>query len=166
MELFFNGQSPGKMALRLRVIQYNGDYLDMPSIVLRNLLRFIDLETTFYLGAIISTLLNKDLRRIGDIVAGTIVVRQEKYLKSLPDFKIYSTTAVHHSSVRVLKKLSENDLYILRRFLNSLDKFSPEKKSALGKKMALTFRKKINDQSGYSNPIDYLRELYMRHQNE
>ena len=47
-EMMFSGKSIGKMILGLRVIMYNGEFLDFSSSVLRNFIRIIDINITFY----------------------------------------------------------------------------------------------------------------------
>lgn len=73
-EARWNGQTVGKRAMRLRVVCADGRPVTwMPSIV-RNLLRTVDLLPGVYAVGLASTLVDRDARRLGDIVAGTLVV--------------------------------------------------------------------------------------------
>ena len=83
LEWLWNGQTLGKRLLRLRVSDENGRKLLFSQIVIRNLLRFVDSMPVFYLVGGIATLLNRRAQRLGDLAAGTIVIRQPKI--SMPD---------------------------------------------------------------------------------
>jgi len=75
LEWFWNGQTPGKRLLRLRVVEEGGRRLRFSQIAVRNLLRFIDMLPLFYLVGGITALVSPHAQRLGDIAAGTIVVR-------------------------------------------------------------------------------------------
>ena len=70
------GRTPGKRAVGLRVLHVGGEPLSFQGSVLRNLIRVVDLQPggTGVAGAI-SILLNRRAQRLGDLVAGTMVVR-------------------------------------------------------------------------------------------
>ncbi len=75
-EAFRDGATPGKRWLRLRVVQDGGDALNMTSAALRCLVRIVDLQPglTGLVGGVVM-LLHPRSKRLGDIVAGTVVVR-------------------------------------------------------------------------------------------
>ncbi len=77
-ECFRDGRTPGKSILRLRVIQRNGLRITFAQAVVRNLLRIVDLLPGFYLTGAIAALLDPSMRRLGDMAAGTIVVRERR----------------------------------------------------------------------------------------
>lgn len=70
-EYFSDGQTPGKRALQIRVVQSQGFTLDAGPIILRNIFRAIDELPLFW----IVPLLNEHNQRFGDLTAGTIVVQ-------------------------------------------------------------------------------------------
>jgi uncharacterized RDD family membrane protein YckC len=73
-EIMWHGQTPGKRAAGIRVIKETGRPIDIPSAILRNLLRAIDFLPALYGVGVTCMLLNRHSRRLGDFVAGTIVV--------------------------------------------------------------------------------------------
>ncbi|GHU43981.1 RDD family protein [Spirochaetia bacterium] len=73
-EIFGSGASPGKRLLGLRVVQNNGEPVSASASFLRNLLRFADTYLFLYLIASMCIALSPGFRRIGDWVAGTLVV--------------------------------------------------------------------------------------------
>ena len=83
-EMWWDGRSPGKRALGLRVIRDAGFPVDWSASVIRNLVRIVEFVLGFYALSIVSTLLSKQNKRLGDLAAGTIVVRDGAYVA--PDF--------------------------------------------------------------------------------
>jgi uncharacterized RDD family membrane protein YckC len=76
-EWLWNGQTPGKRLLHIRVIKEGGYALRFFDTLLRNLLRVVDFLPFFYGVGLTSLLLTRDSQRVGDLLAGTIVVYQE-----------------------------------------------------------------------------------------
>jgi uncharacterized RDD family membrane protein YckC len=76
-ETFANGRTPGKMATRLRVVRIGGEPVDFMSSAIRNVLRLIDGAPLAYVPGIISILATQRNQRLGDLAAGTIVVKEE-----------------------------------------------------------------------------------------
>lgn len=75
-ELFNNGQTPGKMVMHLQVATLDGTPVPIRSYVLRWLFRLIDVHVFYGLVAIIAIASGKNHQRIGDMVAGTTVVKK------------------------------------------------------------------------------------------
>jgi uncharacterized RDD family membrane protein YckC len=73
-EVLNNGRTPGKAALRLRVVRANGTPIGWLSSFQRNLLRTVDMLPFFYGFGLIACLVDKNSRRIGDWIADTLVV--------------------------------------------------------------------------------------------
>src|SRR4051812_43672406 len=72
-----DGRTPGKRVLRLRAVRDGGYSVGFSASAVRNLMRFVDLQPVFtYAVGITSIALTKSGKRLGDIVAGTIVVRE------------------------------------------------------------------------------------------
>ncbi|WP_066254873.1 RDD family protein [Neobacillus drentensis] len=77
-EFFSGGRTVGKKLMGIRVIQENGHSITLLSSFIRNLIRIIDsLPTAYFLG-IIMIFFHSKHKRLGDIVAGTIVVHERK----------------------------------------------------------------------------------------
>ncbi len=75
-EAFWNGQTPGKRRVKLRVIKDSGQPITTYDAVARNLLRIVDGLPGFYGLGIVSVLLSSKNKRLGDYVAGTVVVHE------------------------------------------------------------------------------------------
>jgi len=83
LEWFWRGQTIGKRFMRLRVKDERGLKLRFDQVVLRNLLRAIDILPVLYLVGGVSCLLSSRGQRLGDIAAGTVVVHEP--LTRVPD---------------------------------------------------------------------------------
>ncbi len=73
-EAMWNGQTPGKRAMRLRVVRDDGAPVGWLGAFVRNLLRTVDMLPVGYAIGIASGLLDPWGRRLGDVVAGTVVI--------------------------------------------------------------------------------------------
>ena len=76
-EVYRHGQTPGKRALGLRVVDDDGSPVNWSASMIRNLLRFVDFLPVMYGFGLVSMLLHADFKRLGDIAAGTRVVYQD-----------------------------------------------------------------------------------------
>lgn len=72
------GATPGKKAMGLSVVHDNGTPIGWPSSMIRNLLRVIDFFPLLYAAAIITMLINRQSKRLGDLAAGSLVVYAER----------------------------------------------------------------------------------------
>ena len=77
-EMVSGGRSPGKMLVGLRVVRRSGLPIDLRSSVVRNLMRAVDILPAEYLVGLISILLSSSGERLGDHVAGTVVLRLDR----------------------------------------------------------------------------------------
>ena len=73
-EAFWHGQTPGKRLLHLRVIQQSGRSIGLFESMGRNLIRIIDMVPGFYLVGALCIFTTRRQQRLGDMVAGTLVV--------------------------------------------------------------------------------------------
>lgn len=73
-EALWGGRTPGKRALGLRVVHTGGEPLTLHGSALRNVIRFVDLQAAGMVGAV-CIMVNKRAQRLGDLVGGTIVLR-------------------------------------------------------------------------------------------
>ena len=76
-ELFHQGQTPGKSMFGLFVAQENASPITPMSSLIRNLLRFVDFLPFCYGFGLLCVFSNARFQRIGDIVAGTVVLHQD-----------------------------------------------------------------------------------------
>lgn len=73
-ELRHKGQTPGKKAMGIYVTQESGTPVSLSSSVIRNLLRFVDFLPFMYGFGLLSMIMSRRFQRLGDLVAGTVVL--------------------------------------------------------------------------------------------
>jgi hypothetical protein len=76
-EVWFAGATPGKRSLGLVVLHDDGTPIRLPASLTRNLLRAVDFMPVLYGFGLVSMLISRDFKRLGDIAAGTVVVYRE-----------------------------------------------------------------------------------------
>lgn len=96
-ELLWAGQSPGKRIVGIRVVKTGGFALRFPDTLIRNLLRAVDFLPAFYGIGLVSLLLTRHCQRLGDIIAGTLVVYQEKTSSDT----LFSTVTAAEASIQL-----------------------------------------------------------------
>jgi hypothetical protein len=103
LEWLMNGQTPGKRLLHIRVIKQGGYSLRFFDTLLRNLLRVVDFLPLFYGVGLTSLLFTRDSQRLGDLVAGTLVVYQEPVQTEslLPDLPALEESELALSAVQL-----------------------------------------------------------------
>lgn len=78
-EMAWGGQSPGKRMAGLVVVQDDGAPITFAVSAVRNILRLVDLLPIYYAVGIISILVTSRCKRLGDVAAGTIVVKVREF---------------------------------------------------------------------------------------
>jgi len=77
-ETLFRGRTPGKRMTHIRVVADGGGMLDWRQSLIRNLLRMVDSLPAGYLVGVVAMLISPRVQRLGDLVAGTIVIRERE----------------------------------------------------------------------------------------
>ena len=73
-EVLWRGQTPGKRALGISVINDDLTPVTLGPSLVRNLLRVVDFLPVFYLAGLVTMLSNRRFQRLGDLAAGTLVI--------------------------------------------------------------------------------------------
>ena len=79
-ESLWNGQTPGKRWTHLRVIKDSGRPISAYDAILRNFLRIVDEMPTMYAVGLITMLISRENKRVGDYAAGTVVIHEKPLL--------------------------------------------------------------------------------------
>ena len=83
-EMYWHGETPGKRMFGLRVLNDNGTPVGWGASLVRNLLRAVDFLPSFYCFGLVSMLVSRDFKRLGDLAAGTVVVYHERATRVAP----------------------------------------------------------------------------------
>ena len=144
LEWFWRGQTLGKRLLRLRVMDAQGLRLQFSQIVIRNLLRFVDMLPAFYLLGGIACLASRRAQRLGDFAANTIVVRnpriQEPDLDQLLAGKFNSLREYPHLAARLHQRVSPAEARVALQALVRRDELNAQARVELFGEIAAHFR--------------------------
>jgi uncharacterized RDD family membrane protein YckC len=77
-EAFWHGRTPGKRVARIRVIQRSGRAIGIFESMARNFIRYVDQIPFFYAVGVIAVFSTRQHQRLGDLAAGTLVVRDRE----------------------------------------------------------------------------------------
>jgi hypothetical protein len=148
LEWIWRGQTLGKRILRLRVMDAEGLRLQVNQIVMRNLLRFVDMLPAFYLVGGIAAFVNRRGQRLGDLAANTVVVRNPKLsepdLEQLLAGKYNSLRDYPHLEARLRQRVSPAEAAIAMRALLRRDGLDPRARVELFSELAEHFRTLVN----------------------
>jgi len=126
-EIIWNGQTPGKRLVGLRVIRETGYPIRPVDAVIRNLVRILDYLPFGYAVGVIAMLFNARAKRLGDFAAGTIVVREGSY----------STLAAHSiPETTTSLTLRPEDATLVRDFLVRRSGMNPSARATLAMRLA------------------------------
>ena len=89
-EVLLNGQSAGKMVMKIRVISLDGTRPKFSQYLLRWLFRLVDFTITSWLAGLVTIALTQNGQRIGDLVAGTAIIRTKP--RTSRDNIVFATT--------------------------------------------------------------------------
>ena len=176
-EAFWNGQTPGKKIARIRVIQRSGRPIGIIESMARNFIRFIDEIPSFYAVGIVAVFVTRQHQRLGDLAAGTIVVRDRAQESSL-----WGESGAHEWSPRTftaaslspqnlplephmrvslppadIAKLTSGDLEVLESFLSRRLDMPLDTRAALAERISSALRAK----SGLEIPPGISTETFL-----
>ena len=115
-EVFFEGRSPGKMLLKTQVARVDGAQPTLGQYLIRWLIRFVDVSFTFGVGALLSVVLTSRSQRLGDLAAGTTVVRRRRRVR-LGEVLYPAAAPGHVPEFPEAERLSDADVRTLRAVL-------------------------------------------------
>ena len=129
-EAAWNGQTPGKRVIGLRVISVSGRPISPFEAILRNVVRIADQLPGIYAIGIVSIFVTERNQRLGDLAAGTVVVHERAVAAQDMELKLEpSGTPTHHGAAKLLpEEVAVIELFLRRRA--ELGDFSRSRKAA------------------------------------
>ena len=166
LETLWRGQTPGKKWTKIRVVRDNGKPERLPQAILRALLRPVD--DMLFIG-VFFIIFTQQEKRLGDMVAGTIVVQEE--VSTLT--KIEISTEAENLAVQLrieaeIDNLLPEDFATIRDFLQRRKNIMLEYQHQLSRKLAQQVKEIImveNIPEGYSNS-QFLEAIYVAYQQD
>lgn len=151
------GRTPGKAAFGIRVIRVDGSPLGFGAVAIRNLVRLVDFLPAFYAVGLIAMVTNKRNQRLGDLAAGTVVIRDRKvgaapaYLVDGIDLTVLPAWDV--------SMVSEEEVGLVRRFAERRISMQPANRAHLAAVLAGPLRAKIAAPDAPGDDVDFLIRL-------
>jgi Predicted membrane protein/domain len=157
-EWLWNGQTPGKRLLKLRVIREDGRPITFWEAAARNLLRIFDTFPGFvmplYSVGLIAIFMSRRDQRIGDLFAGTVVVRERG--TEAPTFaEVFSTSVTDPAMMRLqkpthftgdLRGVTEDEIEVVEAFLRRRIDLNDRQRQWMAWRVALPIMYKIKPQ--------------------
>jgi uncharacterized RDD family membrane protein YckC len=171
-EAFCNGRTPGKRVAKIRVIQCSGRPIGFFESLARNLVRYVDQIPFFYAVGVVVMFITRQHQRLGDLAAGTLVVRdREQESTAWNDLSTRTFTAqIFSPSVlspephtlislpaAAVAKLSSADLEVLEGFFARRLDMSLATRQGLSERIAAAIRAK----SGLEAPPGVSNETFL-----
>jgi uncharacterized RDD family membrane protein YckC len=122
-ELMWNGQSPGKRWAGVRVVRRDGTPITLVESLIRNLVRVVDFMPVAYGLGIVTMFIHPQTCRLGDLAAGTLVVRDQGPLGLVaaaeqPVLRAYLLPAIDEQVGQwPLERLETSDIQLAREFM-------------------------------------------------
>lgn len=146
------GQTPGKRYSGIRVVRDTGHPVTLGAAGARGLLRTVDFFPPLLLLDALLIAFHPRAKRLGDLVAGTIVVRDQPVESSLPD------PAEPLEEETGAPELEDSEFRVLREYIERSAEFTPELRSRFAARLSERFAERFPTRD--ANPIAFLSQLY------
>jgi uncharacterized RDD family membrane protein YckC len=140
-EVFGGGRTLGKRAVGLRVVTDGGTAVGLRASLIRNVLLLLEGLTVFYLPAAASVLMSAHNQRLGDLAAGTLVVRDARATKVAPP-KLPEIEPARYATWDV-SGVGEVETGAVRSFLERRTQLRPQARQALAQQLAQRLRPQV-----------------------
>ena len=158
-EAAWNGQTPGKRLLGIRVVRDGGYPIDLGSAVLRNLVR-VGEAFLVYIPSAISAVVTSQNKRLGDLVAGTIVVRDRAFEVTNPQTWLSGDAAPAATPLVATVALSPDEWALLDRYVERRTTLPPTVAAATAARVAAALRPKVGAVGDSLTDDDLLLRLF------
>ena len=159
-ETIWSGRSPGKRALKLRVVGQDGRSLTVLDSVLRNLLRAADFLPFGYAVGLTVMSCDPMFRRFGDLVAGTVVVIEDPGRISERLHLHPPPTPEEYAGLPIRPDVAREELEAIELFLRRRGTLAPMREIELAKMIAPILAARMN--ATYTDPTRFLGLVYAR----
>lgn len=143
-EVLWNGQTPGKKKEGLRVIKDSGRPISPGEAIGRNLMRIVDQLPALYAIGICSVLLSRQNKRLGDFVAGTIVVHEKSLLDAKPVWELAPAGQEGPATTYGSERLSPEEFALVEAFLNRRSSLPLDVRFSMAEQIAGQIRPKLS----------------------
>ena len=158
-EVLASGRTPGKRMNGLRVVGENGQPVTFIPSSVRNLMRLVDILPFGYMIGAVSVLATARNQRLGDLAAGTMVVRDRRDRHEMPWAMPPSPVPSHVLQTWDVSAISGEEVAAARAFLARRYELTWEARRQLAEDLSGALRPRVT--GGHSNlgPEDFLAAL-------
>lgn len=156
-EALWSGRTPGKAAFGIRVVDRDGGPARFSAIVVRNLLRLVDVLPGTYGVGYIAIFVTKRHQRLGDMAAGTVVIRERKGSDRLPRVSPGGTVSVPPGFDATA--VTAADLAVVRQYLDRRLALDDDSARRLAARLARPLREQVHDPVGNLDDLTFLRTI-------
>ncbi len=135
METATRGRSLGKMALGLRVVREDGGPITFRHAFVRGLLSVVEIWITFGSVALVTSLASAKGKRLGDFLAGTVVVRERIPVRGAPLAAMPPPLAAWAAGLD-LSQVPDDLALAARQFLARIGELAPAVREEMGARIA------------------------------
>jgi uncharacterized RDD family membrane protein YckC len=155
-EVFRSGRTPGKRLNGLRVVRVEGHPVTFLTSTIRNVIRPIDfLPSVYLLGAVVILATRKN-QRIGDVIAGTLVVRERSGSRARDPLRPMPTAAPPRQIAWDTSAITQEELAAVRQFLERRHEIDGRSRTELATTLAERLRPKVT-----GAPVDVRGEQFL-----
>jgi uncharacterized RDD family membrane protein YckC len=144
-ETVWNGQTPGKRAIGIRVVRDGGYPIRFMDAAIRNLIRTIEAALA-YVPSVISALISQQNKRLGDLAAGTIVVRDRRF--DVADAAAWGRAAQGPAlAFPGIERMTDEEVALAQRYVVRSHLLDRESARATAARIAAAIRPKLGPES-------------------
>lgn len=158
-ELFAAGRTPGKRWTGLRVVTTSGDAVGAGASLVRNLLRIVDVIPGSYLVGLITVLATKRNQRVGDVIGGTLVVRERRGEAQPIESSFWDDVVDENLGAWDVSSVTPDELATVRRFLDRRASLTVEARTRIARDLASRLSAKVVAPETGGGPESFLEQL-------
>jgi uncharacterized RDD family membrane protein YckC len=157
LEWLWNGQTFGKRMFRLRVINEDGSPAQFTAVLIRNLLRLVDFLPALYGVGVLVIVLSPKSQRLGDMAAGTYVVRAPR--PQVDWFSLRTVTPLGTGLTAETRRMPGEAQRLVREFVARESQLAPMERARIAAVIAAKLRTYTVEDLGPLNDVDLIHAI-------
>ncbi|MDQ3772155.1 MAG: RDD family protein [Actinomycetota bacterium] len=158
-EVLSSGRTPGKRMIGIRVVSESGQPVGFVASAIRNLMRLVDMLPVGYVVGSVAVLANARNQRLGDLAAGTLVVRERRSQHEMPWGPAPTSVPFHELQTWDVSAVTDEEVATVRAFLARRYELAHAARNQLADDLARGLRPRVAGAHGHLSPDDFLAAL-------